>query len=187
MFAVNGWNGLSPVAASMRTAGLSKRSMRVKGARSPAAQRLNAVSICKMHFDVFQCHNSVDKEEVRRICRLLEKHSLRTWLDDEQIQPGRPWQAALEVQIPYIPAAAVYVGSSNLGPWQVVELEAFMRQFVQRRSPVIPVLLRGASEPPKLPTFLMGMRWVDFRRNQRRALLELVWGITGKRPPELDT
>ena len=187
MFAVNGWNGLSPVAVSMRTAGLSKRSMRVKGARSPAAQRLNAVSICKMHFDVFQCHNSVDKEEVRRICRLLNKRGLRTWLDDEQIQPGRSWQTALEIQIPNIPAAAVYVGSSNLGPWQAVELEAFMRQFVDRGCPVIPVLLRSASATPKLPTFLMGMRWVDFRKSPRRALLELVWGITGKRPSELDT
>ena len=155
----------------MRTAGPSKRSMRAKEA----------------HFDVFQCHNSVDKEEVRRICRLLERHGLRTWLDDEQIQPGLPWQHALEARIPYIPAAAVYVGSSNLGPWQAMELGAFMRQFVDRGCPVIPVLLRGARETPKLPTFLMGMRWVDFRKNPRRALLELVWGITSKRPSELDT
>jgi hypothetical protein len=137
-------------------------------------------------FDVFQCHNSVDKEEVRRICRLLERHGLHTWLDDEQIPPGQPWQYALEAQIPYIPAVAVYVGSSNLGPWQAMELAAFLREFVARGCPVIPVLLRGASEVPKLPTFLMGMRWVDFRRNPRRALLELVWGISGRRPPELE-
>jgi len=107
---------------------------------------------------------------------------VRPWLDDEQIQPGLPWQDALEQQITRIRAAAVFVGRSNIGPWQRVELRGFLEQFVERRCPVIPVLLPGAREMPPLPVFLRAMGWVDFRRNQRRALLQLIWGITGKRP-----
>jgi hypothetical protein len=140
----------------------------------------------RRRFDVFQCHNSVDKEAVRRICRKLEEHGLRTWLDDEQIQPGLPWQDALEEQIETIGAVAIFVGRSSIGPWQRNELRAFIDQFVERRCPVIPVLLRGAGDPPQLPTFLRAMRWIDFRRNSRRAILQLIWGITGKRPAGLD-
>jgi hypothetical protein len=140
---------------------------------------------CRFH--VFQCHNSADKEAVRRICRKLEQHGLHTWLDDEQIRPGVPWQAALEKQIKTIGAAAVFVGKSNMGPWQRAELRVLIDEFVARRCPVIPVLLRGARRAPRLPPFLRAMQWVDFRRNPRRAILLLVWGITDRRPAGLNS
>jgi hypothetical protein len=54
----------------------------------------------------------------------------------------------------------VVIVGSRVGPWQDQELAAFLRQFVKRRCPVIPVLLRGA-ERPELPVFLDGMTWVD--------------------------
>ena len=47
-------------------------------------------------FDVFMCHNSADKEEVRRVVRDLRIRSIQPWLDEEQLRPGLPWQEALE-------------------------------------------------------------------------------------------
>ena len=73
----------------------------------------------------------------------------------------------------------MFVGPHGIGPWHRHELEAFLREFTDRRCPVIPVLLPGAS-PPDLPVFLRGMTWVDLREDD--TLDRLVWGITGRRP-----
>ena len=75
-----------------------------------------------------------------------------------------------------------FVGSSGLGPWQSTEMRAFLNEFVERNCPVIPVLLGNTPQQPKLPIFLRGHTWVDFRTDTE-AMENLIWGITGK-PPE---
>jgi len=132
-------------------------------------------------FDVFLCHNDKDKPEAKRIGELLKERGIVPWLDEWQLRPGLPWQRLLEQQIPQIQAAAVFVGKDGIGPWQQMELEAFLRQFVHRGCPVIPVLLENAPEEPDLPTFLKGMTWVDFRKQDPDPMERLIWGITGKR------
>ena len=101
-----------------------------------------------------------------------------TW----ELRPGLPWQDVLEEQIATIAAAAVFVGPNGDGPWQQMELKAFLQQFVKRRCPVIPVILPGVDEVPELPAFLGLMTWVDFRRDDPDPLDQLIWGITGKKP-----
>lgn len=86
-------------------------------------------------------------------------------------------------------SAAVCVGASGVGSWQDIELAAFIRKFVKRQSPVIPVLLSGAHQEPELPTFLEGFMWVDMREfspGNARPLANLVAGILGKRQGEMD-
>ncbi len=46
---------------------------------------------------------------------------------------------------------------------------------------MIPVLLPDAPQEPKLPIFLAGLMWVDFRKNQPDPMNQLIWGITGVR------
>ena len=70
-----------------------------------------------------------------------------------------PWQPALEEQIERIGSAAVFVGSSGVGPWQRHEIDAVLREFVDRDTPVIPVLLETAPKQPKLPVFLRSFTW----------------------------
>src|SRR6266566_5726524 len=115
-------------------------------------------------FDVFLCHNSQDKPQIKEIARQLQARGLKPWLDDWQLRPGFPWQRALEEQIEQIKSAAVFVGKNGQGPWQDMELEAFIREFISRRCPVIPVVLADAPNKPALPVFLRGMTWVDFRK-----------------------
>jgi TIR domain len=129
-------------------------------------------------FDVFLCHNVADKPAVRALAQQLRGRGLRPWLDEHELRPGLPWQRVLEEQIQSIPAAIVVVGSTA-GPWQDRELAAFLRQFVQRACPVIPVLLPGV-ERPELPVFLDGMAWVDLAVAEPDPLDQLEWGITGK-------
>ncbi|MEH2447722.1 MAG: GUN4 domain-containing protein [Nostoc sp.] len=132
-------------------------------------------------FDVFLCHNSKDKPEVEEFAHELEKQGIKPWLDKWELRPGLAWQSLLEEQIENIKSAAVFVGSSGLGPWQSTEMRAFLNEFVERGCPVIPVLLRNTPQQPKLPIFLKGHTWVDFRTNTE-AMENLIWGITGKRP-----
>ena len=91
--------------------------------------------------------------------------------------PGRPFQRSLEQQIERIKSAAVFVGKNRIGPWQQMELEALLREFVRRGCPVIPVLLPDAPGTPELPIFLGGMEWVDFRRLDPDPMERLIWGI----------
>lgn len=137
----------------------------------------------KGEYDVFLCHNAEDKEEVKKIGRLIMARELLPWLDDWDMRPGMLWQDVLEEKIENIRSAAVLVGESGFGPWQNMELMAFIRQFVKRKCPVIPVLLTKCGTSPALPVFLSGLHYVDFRSDSDEALVRLIWGITGKPPP----
>jgi len=132
-------------------------------------------------YDVFLCHHSKDKPSVKSVGERLKEQGILPWLDEWELRPGLPWQRALERQIETIKAAAVFVGPDGLGPWQNVEQEAFLREFVQRECPVIPVILPKCTKVPELPIFLRGMTWVDFRKSEPEPLQQLIWGITGKR------
>jgi hypothetical protein len=134
-------------------------------------------------FDVFLCHNSDDKPSVRRLYQALKERKVVPWFDEEHLRPGRPWQAELEATIPRIRSAAVIVGPNGNGPWQDVELAAFLREFVDRACPVIPVLMKDAGATPPLPIFLRAFTWVDFRKNKPDPWKQLLWGITGTKPP----
>ena len=133
-------------------------------------------------YDVFLCHNSKDKPEVEEIAHELIRQRIKPWLDKWELRPGLAWQSLLEEQIENIKSVAVFVGSSGLGPWQSTEMRAFLNEFVERGCPVIPVLLENSPQQPKLPIFLRGHTWVDFRTDTE-AMENLIWGITGK-PPE---
>jgi len=111
----------------------------------------------------------------------LKNRGILPWLDEWELQPGLPWQRLLERQIGQIKSAAVFVGKDGIGPWQHRELDAFLREFVNRGCPVIPILLPDAPKEPELPIFLKGMTWVDFRRQDPKPIEQLLWGISGRR------
>ena len=83
-----------------------------------------------------------------------------------------------------IKSAAVFVGKDGIGPWQELELAGFLREFVRRGCPVIPVLLPDASNQPEIPVFLNALTWVDFRVQEPDPIERLLWGITGERMQE---
>ena len=131
----------------------------------------------------FSVTNSDDKPSVRSLYQGLCKRRVVPWFDEEHLRPGQPWQRELETRIPQIRTAAVIVGPNGRGPcWQDVELDAFLREFVNRACPVIPVLLRDAGAAPALPIFLRAFTWVDFRKASPDPWKQLLWGVTGTKP-----
>lgn len=147
----------------------------------PTLRQASEEKIAKGEYDVFLCYKSEDKQAVKDVGNQLKDRGIAPWLDMWDIPPGKPWQREIEKQIETISSAAVFVGQAGIGPWQQLEIEAFLREFVSRNCPVIPVLLPDAPDKPKLPPFLSGMQWVDFRRSDPNPMEHLLWGITGKR------
>jgi hypothetical protein len=135
-------------------------------------------------FDVFLCHNSVDKPAVRQIAQKLVKAGIKPWLDEDQIRPGASWQTTLGEQIESIKSAAVFLGDGGLGPWQDQEMQSFLNRFVNQKCAVIPVILSSTKSTPKLPWPLANLHCVDFRTDSH-PLQRLIWGITGQKPAEL--
>lgn len=138
------------------------------------------VQSCKQ-FDTFLCHNSEDKDAIRELNTRLKENGIAAWLDEEQLQPGRPWQNELEKQISSINSVVVAVGQSDTGPWQNIEIKAFLSEFVRRGCPVIPLILPDCKDIPDLPLFLREFTWVDLRKTSPDPFRLLLWGITGKR------
>jgi len=143
-------------------------------------------------YDVFLCHNSVDKPSIRLIAEALDEAGLRPWLDERELPPGIPWKPELRVRLADIRAAAVIVGPDGLGPWQLAEVEELLGEFLRRKCPVIPVILPGCQGTPRLPeslkdASLSDMTHVDLRRTRPDPFERLIWGITGRKSNNDDT
>ena len=131
----------------------------------------------KDSFDVFLCHNSEDKAEIIEINELLQKLNVRTWLDVDQLSLGSIWQVELENQINEISNVAVFVGKNGLGPWQNIEVRAFLSEFIRRGCKVIPVILPNAKEIPALPIFMRQITWLDLRKDFEAGIKKLAMAV----------
>jgi hypothetical protein len=90
----------------------------------------------------------------------------------------------LQSVIPRVKSAAIFIGRHGLGRWQALELRAFISQCVDRKIPVIPVLLPQTEEIPEELLFLRELNHVRFKdtTQDNAAIARLTWGITGKKP-----
>jgi len=134
---------------------------------------------------VFLSYNREDEEAVEKIAvYLADCFEIEPWLDKWKLIPGEPWFQHLERALTSSSTCAVFVGKSGEGPWQQKELAAALdRQVKNPGFRVIPVLLPDAPAEPKLPIFLAGNTWVDFRRTQYDdALWRMECGIRGIPP-----
>jgi WD40 repeat protein len=149
--------------------------------RGVAATRLKG-KIETGDYDVFLCHNTKDKPQVIAIGERLKELGILPWLDIWEIRPGTRWQKELQRNIRSVRSAAVFIGGRGTGPWQELEVEAALQEFVRRNRPVIPVILSGRQGTPRLPAFLGSWHMIDMRHPDPDPFEQLVWGITGEKP-----
>lgn len=137
-----------------------------------------------MDYDVFLSYNREDGAVVQGIAASLqERFGLRPWLDVDQAQPGTRLPDVIEKAIRHSRTAAVFVGPKGLGRWQRRELDVLVQRMVERKVPVIPVLLPQRRQKPTLNPFLDTAIWVDLREGVTDlGMAQLVWGITGRKP-----
>lgn len=140
----------------------------------------------KFDFDAFLSHNSKDKPAVEQIARILrDEYQLKLWFDKWSLTPGKPWQEELEEGLEKSEAIAVFLGEAGFGRWENEEMRVAVNSRVNDPSRrVIPVLLPGAPDDPKLSMFLARYTWVDLRSgfDTKELLYRLYCGITGQPP-----
>ena len=103
------------------------------------------------HFDVFLCHNSEDKSQIKIIARQLRENSIIPWLDEDKFIGGDEWQKKLYKIINKTSIAFIFLGNHGIGKWQHEEIDHLHTRFIKngRVYPIIvPVLLPGVKEVP---------------------------------------
>jgi hypothetical protein len=126
-------------------------------------------------FDVFFCHNSVDKKQVMVIAEKIRQCKLTVWLDQD-MGGGSSVQEAIQCGIINSKSAAIFIGLQGLGQWQEQELVSILDLHITRQMIVIPVLLPEVNEIPKNDKllFLRSYNWVNFQDiDDSEALLKL--------------
>ena len=84
-------------------------------------------------YDVFLCHNSVDKPEVRIVARQIMRCGSLPWFDEQQLVPGENWISVLGQNIESTKVCAIFLGSSGVGPWQQNELDATLQLIATKK------------------------------------------------------
>ncbi|WP_461509329.1 toll/interleukin-1 receptor domain-containing protein [Rhodopirellula baltica] len=113
--------------------------------------------------DVFLSHNSQDKPLVRKLDNALTLRGFDVWFDEQDLPVGMPWIPRLESAIHTTATVFVAIGDAGIGPWQQPEIEAALLSAVDRKTPIVPILLaRSSSDQQQVPTFLRRFTWVDF-------------------------
>ena len=132
-------------------------------------------------FDIFLAHNSDDKAHVRTVSHALRRRGLRPWFDEEQIVAGQSFQSVIQLAIPAVRSAAVFLGPNGVGDWQKEEIELLLDTCKKAKKPVFLVLLPGAkeSEIPDELGFLKIKYWVSFDGGHPNALHEIESGVRG--------
>ncbi|MCX7920870.1 MAG: TIR domain-containing protein [Clostridia bacterium] len=132
--------------------------------------------------DVVFLYNMEDRPVVKKIGAQLKEFGILSWVDIWSIRPGVPWREELEEQINDIEATVVFIGKSSTSILQDGEINTFLQQMLERKRPVIPVILPGCRKTPRIPRFLSCVLWVDFRRNDTNPIEQLAYGIDCKCP-----
>lgn len=132
-------------------------------------------------YDVYICYDEGDEAGVMKIGEQLKTCGILPWFDAVDMRPGVPKKLQQEEQIKKVSAAAMFIGQHVIKRGQLLQIYAFIEQYIDRECSVIPVLLPDAPKKPELPPFLAEFGWVDFRKQVPDPLKQLIWGITGER------
>jgi hypothetical protein len=134
-------------------------------------------------YDVFLCHNSKDKPEVREIEKQLKAKGIRTFLDVSEILGGDSWSTKIVDAISESKTVVVFFGSNGLGSFQEKEIIEFRGEPFRRGLKVIPVLLKDSPAPENL-NLPKECKWiidkyhcVDLRSGKDPQLTELIKAI----------
>ena len=151
--------------------------------KEPLEQTINT----SQQFDIFLCHNSQDKDEVRKVREALQKQGFQCFLD-EYLSGGELWRQSIARAIRNSRYVVIFVGGHGLGQYQRKEIEYCDGIFFDGIK-VIPVLLSTATKESIQTFHSRDVNWIW--RNQRVDFLsprdsdpmgKLIQAISGKNP-----
>lgn len=120
-------------------------------------------------WQAFLSHNSEDKDEVRKIRDALFEKGVVCWFDETHLRASDRPIPKMEEGIEHADAVLVARGGHDFGPWQELEYEAAMNEYMRRNRAnaqalkIIPVALKDAPAANEWRGFLNAFRVIDCR------------------------
>ena len=114
---------------------------------------------------IFLSHNHADKPFVRRLAVDLNKHKVGVWLDEAEIKVGDSLIQKISSAIETVDYLGVVLSPNSISSrWVQEELERALNLQISGSSlKILPILLSDC----KLPVFLSGKLYADFRDNHQ--------------------
>jgi energy-coupling factor transporter ATP-binding protein EcfA2 len=135
---------------------------------------------------LFLSHSGIDTEAARALKARIaaaptaRDDGLSVWFDEDDLQPGEPWQRQLEEAIGASHAFAVYVGSKGVVNWVEAEVRlALSRAVTEPDYRFVPILASAAPGPEALPGFarqFQGILDIEAKPDQFEKLMRAVLG-----------
>ncbi len=137
----------------------------------------------KFNFDVFLSHNFKDKLVVRKLAERLYSDGLRVWFDEWVVRAGDDIYLTIEKGLEES-RVLVLVMSPNTFRSDWVSLErstSLFRDPANHQRHFVPLLLADC----KIPDVLRRYKYIDFRKEEESAYVELLAACQGPRFVEL--
>jgi TIR domain len=115
----------------------------------------------------FISHASSDKSFVRQLASDLEKHGIKTWVDEAQIGPGDDFISKIEEGIMKASHIIIVLSrQSSISSWVREETHAAQIYSIRSEAKIVPLLL-GELNTEEIPLLLRSRLYVDFREPHR--------------------
>ncbi|MBF8276934.1 MAG: hypothetical protein HW390_2007 [Candidatus Brocadiaceae bacterium] len=103
----------------------------------------------KTMYHAFICHASEDKPVARRLASDLERHGVKVWLDERELQVGESLRERIEQALEQSHHVIVLLSrTSTKKEWVKKELStAFSLEIGRQKKVILPVLLEETSVP----------------------------------------
>ncbi len=168
------------------TRGLRSVIKDLQAANAAAAAQAPAPDDDDESFQACLVYNDEDEGDVAEVARQLRSRGVKLWFKKTDLRPGIVVAAEFEKRLQQSKTAAIFVGSSAMAPWQDASYQAALSRAVEKKTPMIPVLLPDTGNRPDLPLFLGTYEWIEIPRlSDPESMARLEWGITGKKPADL--
>jgi len=137
--------------------------------------------------DVFLCHNSKDKRAVDKIRELLQSRKITCFIDKHDLEPFQFFEKQLEKAISQAKSAAIFLGKSGWGSYQLKEIDLFTKKLAECSNYRIGLVrLPGCPDDVSIylngkPSAIKDCHWVDFYQEDVDPIEKLIEGILGKR------
>lgn len=170
-----------------------ENALRSRSRKKQAGQRVSTRVIpeegeATAPYQAFFAYHAEDRGQVGEIADAMRQRGFSVWFETERIAPERWGSEVIHAAGFRAKTAAIFISATGLGNWDAFDVHAFMKQCATSGLPLIPVFLPGVAALPEQLIFLKAYHGVHFATlRDADALNRLEWGITGTRPPALQS
>lgn len=110
---------------------------------------------------IFLCHASEDKNQVRMLYKRLQTIGHQPWLDEEDLLPGQIWRREIPEAVRSSDVVLVCLSSNSTKDGYIREEIAFALDVAEQRPPGSIFIIPTKLEPCEVPNRLSHLQWVN--------------------------